>query len=345
MTTFAWNAPRGPQRRTAAQPGSGRHCGPWHAWLACAGLMSGAVVAQERPEKPIRLVVPGAAGASAADVLSRWVAQGMSDHLRQTIVVDNRPGAGGILAAEVVARANPDGHTLLMGWNSLMSVMPSLHARLPFDPQKDFLPVGQAVRSPFLMVVHPSLPATSVGDFLAQARARPGKINYASAGVGSGAHLCAELLRHMAAIDIVHVPYKGATPAMNELMAGEVQMMITSVAGPLPFVRAGKLRALGVTSARRLASLPDVPAIAETVSGYDVTTWYGVFAPAGTPAPVIVRLHAALRSIEARPDGRERMWTLGAELAVTSPEMLAQTIRQETVRWAKLVKAAGIKAQ
>lgn len=277
------------------------------------------------------------------DIMGRLTGQRLAVELGQQFVMDNRAGANGNIAGEIVARATPDGYTLLVGANGNIAVNPSLYRKMPFDPRQDLAAIGLIGTGALLMVVHPSVPTNSVGEFIAAARKRPGSINFASSGSGSSAHLCAELIKLMAKIDITHVPYKGSAPALNDVIGGQVQMLITGVSSAIGPARAGKLRALGVSSAKRIAALPDVPAIAETLAGYEVLTWYGVFAPAAAPAPIIRRLNAALSNALNHKETQERMTALGAEAVVMSPSQFAAMVRDETVKWAAVVRSAGIR--
>ena len=300
--------------------------------------------AQDYPTRPIRLLVPYPAG-GPVDIMGRITGQKLTEQLGVQTVVDNRAGANGNIAGDIVARATPDGYTLLMGANGVIAVNPGLYRKMPFDPQKDLAPVSLVGTGALLMVVHPSLPARSVADFIALAKAKPGSINFASSGSGSTAHLCSELLKSMAAIDIVHVPYKGAAPALNDVIGGQVQMLITGVSSAIPHVRSGKLRALGVSSPKRVSALPDVPAIGETVPGYEVLTWYGVFVPTGTPAAIIKRLHAAIVAGMASKDTQDRMTALGAEAVTNSPAAFATLVRDEIAKWSKVLRSAGTKPE
>jgi len=309
--------------------------------LLLLALIAPAACAEEYPARPIRLVVPYPAG-GPVDIMSRLLGQKLSEQLPVQIVVDNRAGANGNIAGDIVARANPDGYTLLMGANGTIAVNPSLYRRMPFDPQKDLAPVSLVATGALMMVVHPGVPAQSVSDFIAVAKKSPGKLNYASSGTGSTAHLCSALLESMAGIDMVHVPYKGSAPALNDVIGGQVQMLITGVSSALPHQRSGKLRALGVTSARRLPALPGIAAIAETVPGYEVLTWYGVFVPRGTSRSVVERLHSAIVAAVNAKDTQERMTALGAEASTNSPDRFAAMVREEIAKWGKVVRSAGI---
>ena len=310
----------------------------------CLSLLPACAAAQAYPSRPVRLVVPYPAG-GPVDIMARLLGQQLSERLRAQIVVDNRAGANGNIAGDIVARSTPDGYTLLMGANGVIAVNPSLYRKMPFDPQKDLAPVSLFATAALLMVVHPSLPVRSVGEFIAAAMSRPGTINFASSGTGSTAHLCSELLKVKAAIDIVHVPYKGAAPALNDVIGGQVQMLISGVSSAAPHARSGKLRALGVTSPQRLAALPDVAAIAETVPGYEVLTWYGVFLPAGTPAGIAKSLHAAVVAAVNQQDTRARLTALGAEATASTPGEFAAMVRGEIAKWGEVVRGAGIRPE
>jgi tripartite-type tricarboxylate transporter receptor subunit TctC len=293
------------------------------------------------PTRPIRLVVPTAVG-GGADTLARLVAQGLSERLGRQVVVDNRPGTGGIIGYEIVAKAPADGYTLLLAVPSL-AINPAIYKKIPYDAMRDFAPITQAARGPNLMVMHPSVPAKTVKEMIAFAKARPGEVLYASAGVGTAPHLAMELFSIMAQIRMIHVPYKGSTPGVIELIAGHVAIMAPSMISVIPHVRAGKLRALGVTSASRVAAAPDIPTIAEGgLPGYEAVTWFGLLASAGTPQDIIARLHKESVAILRAPDSKERIAGDGGEVVASSPEEFAAFVNAETVKWAKVAKAAGI---
>ena len=313
------------------------------AAVIAAVAISGAHAA-DYPTKPIRLLVPYAAG-GPVDIMARIVAQKLGETLGQQVVVDNRAGANGNIAGDIVAKSAPDGYTLLMGANGNIAVNPSLYARMPFDPVKDLAPISMVAGSPMILVVNPSVPAGSVKELIALAKAKPGSINVANSGNGSTAHLAAELFKSMAGVSLVQIPYKGAGPALADVVGGQVQMMITGVSSTLPFVKTGKLKALGVSSEKRLALMPELPTIAESVPGYEVTTWYGVLAPAGTPKPIIAILHSALVKLMNMPDTQERMASLGAGAMTDTPEQFANRIRSETGKWAQVVKSAGVRVE
>ncbi|MCE2981596.1 MAG: Bug family tripartite tricarboxylate transporter substrate binding protein [bacterium] len=313
------------------------------AFAAFALLLSVNSLAQS-PGQPMRLVVPFPPGGTA-DLLGRLVAQRLGDALKTTVVIDNRVGAGGSVGAEVVAKAPPDGTTLLLGNASTHAINQWLYKRIGYDPIKDFAPIAQVANVPLIMLVHPSLPVKSAKDLVALARKRPGQMNYASGGAGSTTHLSMELLKTLLKLDIAHIAYRGSGPALSALMAGEIPVMIELMPSALALVKAGKLEALAVTSGKRSALLPDVPTLAETVSpGYEVASWFGVIAPAGTPAATISRLNAEIVKFMATAEVRDRMLTLGAEPATGSPDDFMKFIRAEGARWEKVVQSSGAKA-
>jgi tripartite-type tricarboxylate transporter receptor subunit TctC len=312
--------------------------------LSCLALVPESASAQDYPNRPIRLVIPYPAG-GPVDIVGRLTAQKLSEQLSTQFVVDNRAGANGNIAGDIVARANPDGYTLLMGANGNIAVNPALYRKMPLDPARDLAPITLVATAALLLVVHPSVPAKTVSDLVTLAKSRPGEVNFASSGTGSTAHLCAELLRSMTAIDIVHVPYKGAAPALNDVIGGQVQMLITGVSGALPHAQSGRLRALGVTSPKRLTAAPEIPAIGESVPGYAVQTWYGLFAPAATPGTIIKRLHGAAVTSMSGKDVKDRMTALGAESATNSPAAFAALVKEEIGKWEKVVRSAGIRPE
>jgi tripartite-type tricarboxylate transporter receptor subunit TctC len=311
-----------------------------------AGLaLAGPAKAQDYPSKPIRLVVPFAAG-GATDVLARLVGERLTASLGQQVVVDNRPGAGGNIGSDIVARAEPDGYTILMGAVGTHAINPSLYPKMPYDPVKDFAPVTLVASVPNVLVVNPEVPAKSVQELIDLAKAKPGELNFASSGNGTSIHLSGELFKAMTGTDIVHVPYKGSGPAVTDLLGGQVQMMFDNMPSSLPHVKAGKLRALGVTSAKRSPALPEVPTIAEAgVPGYDATSWFGILAPAGTPEPVVTRLQGAIVQALGEPEMRQRMADLGAEPVGDTPAEFGQFITAELAKWAKVVNDAGVKLE
>ena len=297
------------------------------------------------PTKPIRLVVPFPPG-GATDILARAIGQRFSEVLGQPVIVDNRPGAGGNIGSELVAKAAPDGYTLLMGTVGTHAINPSLYAKMPYDHVKDFAPVILVAGVPNVLVVHPSVPARTVGEFIAYAKANPGKLNFASSGSGTSIHLAGELFKVMAGVQMTHIPYKGSAPAIQDLLGGQVQLMFDNLPSALPQIKAGKLRALAVTSANRTPALPDVPTVAEAgLAGFEASSWFGVLAPAGTPPATIARLNAEGVKWLATPEAKERMHNLGANAAGGTPEDFAAHIRAETVKWARVVKDSGAKAE
>jgi tripartite-type tricarboxylate transporter receptor subunit TctC len=289
------------------------------------------------------VVVPYAAG-GPVDIVARITAQKLTEAFKHQFVVDNRAGAGGNIAVELVARSAPDGYTLLMGANGTNAINPSLYKKLAVDPAKDLAPVSRVASSAMILVVHPSLPVSNVKQLIALARQQPGAVTYASSGSGSTAHLASELFKSTAKVDLLHIPYKGAGPALVDLVAGQVQAMITGVSSTLPYVKSGRLKALGVSSEKRQSLLPDVPSIAEDLPGYEVSTWYGIFAPAGTPRAVIDRLNQALGRILTSPDAQSRLAAVGADAQPNTPEQFAQAVSQERVKWAKIIEQAGARA-
>ncbi len=289
------------------------------------------------PARPVRFIVPFPPG-GGADVFGRVLGQKLTDKWGQQVVVDNRAGAGGNIAAELAAAAPADGHTLYQ-YNIANAISASLYKKLNFDPVRDFAAVTLLGSSPFVLVVHPSLKATNLQEFIALAKAQAGKLSYASSGNGGPSHLSTEMLKAMTGIQLTHVPYKGVALVMNDLLAGQIQVMFTIPGSAMPHVRTGRLRALAVTTARRSATVPDIPTIAESgVPGYDSATWYAVVAPAATPRVVINQLHADFTQALQLPDVRERLSAIGADLIGSSPEFLAQFIKSEIAKWAKIIE-------
>ena len=278
-------------------------------------------------------------------MLARLVGQKVTESWGQQVVVDQRPGAGGIIAAESVAKSAPDGYTLLLSTGTYTTI-PSLYAKVPYDFAKDLQPVTLLATLPFLLVAHPSLPAKSVQELVQLARARPGQLNYASSGNGTTAHLAGEMLKSMAKINIVHVPYKGTVPGVIDLVAGQVHVMFAIIQSSLPYVQAGRLRALGVSASRRSSSAPQVPTIAESgVPGYEFISWNGIHAPAATSKAVTGKLNAELLKVIAAPDVKERMSGLGMEVAGGTPEEFGALVKSDIAKWAKVIREAGIKMQ
>ena len=319
------------------------------AVLACiatlAGSGAGSALAQNYPTRVVRVVVPQAPGAQS-ELFARMLGQKLSESLGQSVINDPRPGAGGAIGAEVAARAAPDGYTLLFGTNSTHGSNPALYARLPYDPVRDFAPIALTVGMPYVLSVHPSLPVTSLKQLIAFAKSKPGQLYYASAGNGSTHHLSGELLRSMARINIVHVPYKGGPPATAATVGGEVSMLFNTVGSVQPSVKSGRLRALAVTTTSRSGALPDVPTMAEAgLPGFEMQSWFGLLAPAGTPRPIISRLNAETIKALNTPEMKSAIATMGANLMSGSPEQFADHIKSEIGRIGEIVKAAGIKTE
>jgi tripartite-type tricarboxylate transporter receptor subunit TctC len=297
---------------------------------------------QNYPRSPIRIVVPFPPG-GGTDVLARLLGQKLNESWGQPVVTDNRAGANGTIGAALVAKAPADGYTLLLV-PSGFAANPSMYPRLPFDAEKDFASITQLAASPLLVVVHPSLPATTIKGLIALAKAQPGHINYASSGNGSPPNLATEQFKLMAGVNMLHVPYKGGGPAVVDLLAGNVQVYFNAILQALPYAKSGKLRALAVTSPKRFAAAPDMPTIAEAgVPGYGFTNWYGLLAPAGTSKDIVTRINAEVAKILTHPDVKERLTADGAEVVASSPEQFTVFLRDEMAKFAKIVKASGMK--
>ena len=317
-------------------------------WLAAALAVltpHAAAAADAYPAKPIRFVVAFPPG-GGTDIIARSIAHKLAERFAQQVVVDNRPGAGGNIGTDIVAKSAPDGYTILMGSAGPLAINASLFAKMPFDPIKDLAPVTLAASTPNVLVVHPSLPARTVKELIALARARPGEINFASSGHGTPAHLAGELFNSMAGVKLVHIPYKGAAPALADLLGGQVQIMFSTMPPALPHVKDGKLRALAVTSLKRSPATPELPTMDETaLPGFEAITWHGVVVPAGTPAAIIARLNREIVAILHLPDVVERLSNQGAEALGSTPEEFASYIRSESIKWAKVVRESGAKAE
>jgi tripartite-type tricarboxylate transporter receptor subunit TctC len=299
-------------------------------------------VAQTYPAKPIRFIVPFPAG-GIADVFARVIGGKLNDAWGQTVVVENRPGAGGNIGAEAVAKSPPDGYTILMGSIGTHAVNVSLFKRLPYDPVKDFAPVALVLEADGLLVLHPSVPARSVKELIALAKGRPAQIAYASAGNGTAGHLAGELFKTMAQVDMVHIPYKGNVPAITDLIGGQTSLLFATMPTVLPQVQAGRLKALAVTSAQRSPAAPDLPTIAEALPGFEVTNWIGVFAPAGTPREVVTKLNGEVLRVMQASDIQARLTTEGAKSSAKTPEEFGAFVRSEIAKWAKVIQQAGIR--
>jgi tripartite-type tricarboxylate transporter receptor subunit TctC len=315
------------------------------ALLVLTAALPSAWAQDSYPSRLVRIIVPTAPG-GPSDVSARIIAQELTKRWGRQVVVDIRPGAGTIIGSEIVARAPPDGYTLLVS-PSTLAINPASYKKMPYDALRDFAPITHTLIVPNLVVMHPSLPAKSVKDVIALAKARPGEILYGSSGHGTNPHLTIELFASMAQIRLLHVPYKGTAPGLVDLLAGRVALMATaSMALLIPHVKTGKLRALGVTTAHRIRALPDVPTIAEAgLPGYESVQWSGLLAPAGTPREIIVLLHREAVSILRAPEARERLANDGAEVVGSSPEEFSAFLRAETVKWAKVAKVAGIQPE
>ena len=316
-----------------------------HCLIGCAALLLGiasSAQAQSYPAKALRVISPFAAG-GGVDFTARIVAQKLTEALGQSAIVDNRAGAGGVIGTDLVAKAAPDGYTLLLGSAGPMTILPGMATKLPYDPLKDFAPITLVTSLPFLLVVHPSLPVRNVKELIALAKAKPGQLNFGSPGNGSTTHLATELLKMSAHIDAVHVPYKGVAPAVTDLLAGQVQFMSGDLSTLMPQVKAGRLRALAVTSAKRSALLPNVPTIAESgLPGFDASGWFGVLAPAATPADIVTRLHDVIVKGMAGADTRDKLAALGGDVVGSTPAEFTAYMRQDLAKWSRVVKTLGM---
>ena len=308
--------------------------------LASASLLA---TAQDYPSRPIRFILPFAPG-GGTDVVARLVSQKMYERFGQQVVIDNRPSAGGIVGTQMGIQAQPDGYTMVMGLPVTITVAPALYNNLPYDPQRDLIPVGLAGMSAYVLAIVPALPAKSVADLVSYLRQNPEQVRYAAGTPGAGNHLAAELFKSMTGTRMLHVPYKGGGPALIGVFSGEAQVIFGSALTTVPHVRAGKLRALGVTSTTRATALPDLPTIAEAgVPGYEVDVWFGVFLPAKTPRTIVTKLNGEIVRIMNDPGAKASLLAQGFESRTTTPEGLAQMIKAETVKWAKVVRESGAK--
>jgi len=311
--------------------------------LCCA--IAGGAMAQQYPTRPVRFVVPFAPGGST-DTLARTIGMKLADALGQQVVVDNRPGGNGDIGMLIVARAPADGYTLLLGYIANLAIAPSLYTKMTYDPAKDYAPITQVATSPNVMTAHPSVQAKGLKELVALAKAKPGQVNFASTGVASVGHLTGELLNSLAGMKMTHVPYKGGGQAIIGLLSGEIQVMFSGFSAAMPHIKSGKIRTLAVTGARRSPAMAEVPTIAEQgFPGVEATAWYGVLAPAGTPKPVVTRLHGEIVRILKQPDVIERLSALGFEIVGGTPEELGAYIKSEIKKWEKVVKASGAKPE
>jgi tripartite-type tricarboxylate transporter receptor subunit TctC len=310
--------------------------------LICASALAPLAAAQGYPAKPVRIVVGFAAG-GGADILARTIGPRLGEALGQPIVIDNRPGASGSIGVELVVKSAPDGYTLLMGFPGL-ATYPSLYTKLPYDPEKDLAPVSLVGTVPNLLVLHPSVPVNSVKQLIALARAKPGQLNYASPGKGTSLHLAAELFKALARIDLVHIAYKGGAPAVADLMGGHVDLMFDVLPSSMPYVKAGRLKAIGITVNQRSPLLPEVPTVAESgLPGYQAITWNGLLAPAATPKEITGKLAGAIAQVLRTQEMKERFAGIGTEPLSNTPEQFGAFLREETAKWTTVIKSAGIK--
>lgn len=313
-------------------------------FLALLAAAAGpAVWAQAFPAKPVRIIVAFPAG-GGTDIVARTISPRLGEYLGQQVVIDNRAGAGGLVGTEIAAKAPPDGYTIFMGTLGNLSVNPLLYKKLPFDIHRDFAPLTQVVSVSFMLVVHPSFPVKTVRDLINIAKSKPGQINYASSGNGGAPHLSAELFNSLAKVKMIHVPYKGSGPSFTAVLGGEIPLTFDSMVQGLPYVKSGRLRAVAVLGPKRSPLLPEVPAVAETLPGYEVVNWFGMVVPAATPSDIVNRLHAEAVKTLRLPEIRERLMESGAEPVGSSPEEFGTFMKAETAKWAKVIKEANIHA-
>ena len=302
-----------------------------------------ALAAEVYPGKPIKIVAPFPPG-GPVDILSRTIGSKLAQSLGQPVVVENRAGAGGNIGSDAVAKSAPDGYTLLMGFVGTHAINPSLYSKMPYDNVKDFEPVSLVAEVTIVLVVNPAIPANSIGQLIALARSRPGELTFGSPGNGTPQHLAGELFNFISGVKIRHVPYKGAVPALTDLLGGQISMIFSSMPPALPHIKSGKLRALGVTSTARSPVTPEQPTIAESgLTGYEVKNWYGIFAPRGTPKEIVTKLNAEIVKILNMPDVKESLSLQGAEPSTSTPQEFAAYVKDETEKWAKIVKYSGVK--
>ena len=312
-----------------------------HALAALAAAASGSALAQDKyPSKPVTLIVPQAPG-GANDTIARIVAQKLTEALGQQFIVDNKPGAGGNIGTAAAAKAKNDGYTLMLTANSAQVINPSLYKNAGFDPVKDFEPISPVATAGYVLVANPTFPPKNVAEFVTTAKAAPGKYMIASAGNGTLNHLIGEMLGKAAGIELTHVPYKGAAAAVTDLVGGQVQVSVQSLPSSIAFIKSGKLKVLGVVNEKRVAALPDVPTIGETIKGFGSTPWYGLFAPAGTPKAILAQLHAALAKLLDAPETRDKLAAVGCEPLHSTPEQFAALIKDDLPKWARIVKDSG----
>ncbi len=316
----------------------------WVVGLSAAVLAAPMAQAQGYPNKPIRLICPFPPG-GAVDIASRAIAAELSKNLGQPVTVDNRPGAGGNIGGAEAARSAPDGYTLFMTTSGIQAINPALYSKMPFDPNKDLMPVVGLVSLNNVLVLHPSVKANSVAEVIAMAKAQPGAVNYASSGSGTSIHMSGEMFKHLTGVNMVHIPYKGSAPALNDLLGGQVMMMFDNIPSALPHIKSGRLRALATTGGKRDPLLPELPTVAEAgVPGYESGVWFGLAVAAGTPKEIIAKLNAEAVKGTKAPEFVKRMTELGYNIMGTSPETMSDMLRAETNRWGPIVKASGAKA-
>jgi tripartite-type tricarboxylate transporter receptor subunit TctC len=313
--------------------------------LTAALLLAGSAAAQDYPSRPIRMIVPSAAGGSV-DMLARTIGPRLNERWGQQVVIDNRSGAGGVIAADLTAKAPADGYTLIMATISSMATNVSLMRNLPYDPVRDFAPVTQVASQHLILLANPAFAAKSVPELIQLAKAKPGQIAYSTAGSGTGGHLSAELLKLLAGIDLLHVPYKGSSAALVDVISGQVPLTMISIITGLPQIKAGRVRALAVSGTRRSPALPAVPTMMEAgVRGYESSTWYGVLAPKATPRPIVMKLNGEIVAILRLPEVKDRLLAEGAEPVGNTPEQFGEFIKSEIAKWGKVIRAAGIKTE
>lgn len=312
--------------------------------ILTAATFGTTALAQNYPSRPLRMII-GFPPGGPTDLIARLVGQHLFETFNQPVVIDNRPGAGGSVAGLLMVKSAPDGHTLFVASNGEIAISPSLYKKMTYDTERDIAPVSRIGGAQLVLIVHPSVPAHSVKELVALAKAKPGAINFASSGIGSTAQLASELLKFTAGIDIVHVPYKGAGPALTETMGGQVQMLITGFSAAQTHIRSGKLRALGVTGANRVKAMPDLPTIGESVPGYQMMSWYGLFTTLGTPPTIVNRLHGEVAAMLKRPDFFDKLVGLGMEPEASTPQAFAVQIKEEKSKWAKVIQLARVPQQ
>ena len=313
------------------------------AVVALVTLSALTVDAQPFPSKPVKIIVPSTPG-DGSDILARSIGQKLTERWGQPVLVENRPGAGGVIGTEAAAKSPADGYTVIMGNAGSHAINQALYPKLSYDVVRDFAPITLVASAPNVFVVNPSVPAKTVAEFIALAKKEPGKYSFASGGNGSSAHLNGEMLKAFASVEMTHVPYKGSSPAITDVIAGQVQLMIGNLAPILPFIKSGKVRALGVTTTTRFAATPDVPPISETVAGYESLAWFGLFAPAATPKEIVTKWHDDVVAILALPEIRERVAQMGFDVVGNTPEAYGALVRNDIAKWQRVVKASGAKA-